>query len=586
MALYLMQVTKTKLLQTKAKYFLNISSKLTDNPMAVFSSKHIVVSANHAIRTYIYVKNGDSLKDIKNLPMIKIDEQWLSITDLINTYIEKSFENTIFITDAVLGLEGNSSPVNIRLHSFSNKTGRKAKYLAMAIFDITNKLEISKIHYQNTTTGLPNHNKALADIGLMTDKMQASNKKFAIIVISIDNFPELISILGYQQSLSAISSIAKYFQKASHELGLSLYHMTSNNFLIIAPDIQSEKDALSIIEKFKSDSMRLLYINNTNIYFTISSGVSLYPNSQIQDLLNDAYRALAKATSQGSGHSVVFYPEAINTDKESPIEYKDLRAALENKQLTMYYQPIRETDTKSIIGAEALMRWIHPTKGFISPDIFISIAEKTGFINELGKFATASVIEQLGKWNKLGFKKIQVAINLSLRELENTNQHEYISNLLEKHKVRASQIKIEVTENTAMNNQKNSHIQFAKLKAHDIEISLDDFGTGYSSFSLLMSFPINTVKIDKSFILDIAFNKDHQVIVKAMIAMVHALGMKVIAEGIEDIKAVELLEKYKCDYIQGYYYGKPMPVFEFQELIRTSRQERNNNQTLEINCRR
>ena len=583
LALALIQRTRANNAKKKEKQFFKISSELTDDSLIVFSKNYQVQFANNAIKKYIYAKEGDSLKTMKAPPMFKIRDELLSISSLLDKYTDKAFNNTIFITDAILKNETQDMPVNLRLNSFSNKRGKKPTHIGMSIFDISNKLKLSKIHYQNISTKLPNQNRAIADIGLMVNKMHSSNKKFAVIIMNIDNFSELIGLFGYQQFLYAISSIAKYFQKISEELDLSLYHMTGNHFLILIPDIQTEKDALSLIEKFKSDSMRLLYTNNTNIYFTISSGVSIYPNSQIQDLLNDAYRALAKAVSQGSGHSVVFHPEAINTDKESPIEYKDLRAALENKQLTMYYQPIRETDTKSIIGAEALMRWIHPTKGFISPDIFIPIAEKTGFINELGKFATTSVIEQLGKWNKLGFKKIQVAINLSLRELENTDQHEYISNLLEKHKVRASQIKIEVTENTAMHNQKNSHIQFTKLKAHGIEISLDDFGTGHSSFSLLMSFPINTVKIDKSFILDIAFNKDHQVIVKAMIAMVHALGMKVIAEGIEDIKAVELLEKYKCDYIQGYYYGKPMPVFEFQELIRTSRQERNNNQILEIN---
>ena len=412
----------------------------------------------------------------------------------------------------------------------------------------------------------------MADIGLMANKMLSSDRKFAVAIISIDHFLEIISTVGYIESLKMVSSIGKYLQKVSLQNNLRLYHMTSNNFLLLIPNLETVEECRETVERYKADCEELLHNKNTHLQFTISAGISLYPRNAIENLINNAYHALAQATKQGLGYTVL--ADADDKGKKRPvsIEYSEIKKALETEEFMLYYQPIYRTSDHSIVSADALIRWKHPIKGIISPAHFLPLVEKTGFMKPLSEYVAREAIKQLATWNTLGFKKIQLAINLSMREFETADYPTLLETLLEKNRVNTSQLKVEITENIAMANESYSTAQFAKLKNLGIDISLDDFGTGYSSFSMLESFPIDTVKIDKSFITDMITNPDHYTIVKAMIAMTHALGIKVIAEGIENKPTMAALQELDCDYIQGYYLGKPMPVFEFQELIRSKEQ--------------
>jgi EAL domain-containing protein (putative c-di-GMP-specific phosphodiesterase class I) len=369
-----------------------------------------------------------------------------------------------------------------------------------------------------------------------------------------------------------VSTIGKYLQKVSHQSNLQLYHMTSNNFLLLIPDIATAEDGRKLVDRYKADCEQLLHNKNTSLQFTISSGISFYPDNHIEHLINSAYHALSLATEQGLGYTVIAAADQVKKKEPRRIEYSEIKKALELEQFTLYYQPIYKGSSHTVVSAEALIRWEHPTKGVIPPGQFLPLIEKTGFMKSMSEYVTREAVRQLATWNSLGFRKIQLAINLSIREFEAEDYPRLLSTLLEKNKVDTSQFKVEITENIAMTNEIYSTAQFTELKKLGIGISLDDFGTGYSSFSMLESFPIDTVKIDRGFVTDMAQNKDHYTIVKSMIAMTHALGMKVIAEGIENKVTLTALQELGCDYMQGYYLGKPMPAFEFQELIRSDRQ--------------
>jgi len=568
--LYLYQLSKTASLLERKKKLLEISSDLTDHAVIVFSNHYKVISVNEHVQQFLQISKGDSLEKIAAKPFIRIEEKWISLKELLDLYTHRATHDILYLTDVYIKTETKNKPVNI--HISSSDITRKIHYFGLAIFDITDKLELSKIYYQNTITGLPNHNKAIADIGLMANKMLSSKQKFAVAVISIDNFLEIISAIGYNQSLSLISTIAHYLQESSVKNDLHLYHMTNYNFLLIIPDAQNKKKTIALVDRYKVDCEHLLHTKNTNLHFTISAGISIYPENTIEDLLNRAYQALLLANKQGLGYTVIAESDQAISTETTPIEYSEIKQALESDQFVLYYQPIYDTLNHTISSAEALIRWIHPAKGIITPDQFLPLIEKTGFMKSLSEYVSIKTIKQIATWKKLGFREIQVSINLSMREFELTDYHMFLDTLLKKHNVAASQLKVEITENIAMANETYSKVQFTKLKNLGIDISLDDFGTGYSSFSMLESFPIDTVKIDKSFILDMTKNNDHYTIVKAMIAMTHALGIKVIAEGIEDKRTALSLKELECDYMQGYHFGRPMPTFEFQELIRSNRQ--------------
>ncbi len=568
--LYFYQRNKSHTLLKRKKKLLDISSRLVDHPVIIFSEQCKVICANEHIQKYIKIKRGDSVNDISEFPFVRIKNKWKSLSEILDLY-KKSNQDILYLTEVLIKTDKEEEePVNIHISSSGRE--EKKQYIGLAIFDIKDHLELSKIYYQNTTTGLPNHNKAIADIGLMASKMLSKNKKFAVSVISIDQFLEVISTIGYLESLDIVNTIGRYLQKASFANNFHLYHMTSNNFLLILPDIENNETCRNMVNKYKNDCEQLLHNKNSQLQFTISAGISLYPNSTINNLINDAYYALSLSIKQGLGYTTLLTPDKKIKKKDSPIDYSEIKRALETEEFILYYQPIYRLSDHTIVAAEALIRWNHPTRGILTPFHFLPLVENTGFMKPLSEYISREVIQQLAAWNTLEFKKIQLAINLSMREFETADFPSFLGTLLEKNKVNTSQLKVEITENIAMANEDYSTAQFNKLQKLGIGISLDDFGTGYSSFSMLESFPINTLKIDRSFITDIADNPDHYTIVKAMIAMAHTLGIKVIAEGIEHDSTMSILKELGCDYVQGYYLGKPMPVFEFQELIRSEKQ--------------
>jgi polar amino acid transport system substrate-binding protein len=245
-----------------------------------------------------------------------------------------------------------------------------------------------------------------------------------------------------------------------------------------------------------------------------------------------------------------------------------MQSALEKGEFEVYYQPIVKADTHEIVAAEALIRWIHPTYGFIPPDVFIGLMEQTGFIIKLGKYILEQVLKQQKRWELFNFKKIEVSINVSVIELNTGVFDQHVEKELQRHKVDPGSIKFEITESSAMGGEEKAVKYFKKLKKLGVGISLDDFGTGYTSFDYLKKFPADIVKIDKTLVDNILESKEDQRIVNAMIELGHNLGMKVVVEGVENKKMATLLASYGCDYLQGYHFSKPLPVFELQEWIR------------------
>jgi EAL domain-containing protein (putative c-di-GMP-specific phosphodiesterase class I) len=244
-----------------------------------------------------------------------------------------------------------------------------------------------------------------------------------------------------------------------------------------------------------------------------------------------------------------------------------MQQALNDGVFEVYYQPIVDVQTERLVSMEALVRWPHPTEGFVSPAEFIPIAERTGLILPLGEYVLRAVCQQISCWNHRGIGGFRVAVNLSARQFEN-NVPDMVGGIIRETGISPLSLALEITEGIAMKNVDQNIRMLKELRALGLSISIDDFGTGYSSLAYLKRFPLNTLKIDRSFIQDITQNTDDQEITRAIIAMGQNLGLKVLAEGVETERQVTILRDSGCDYIQGYYYSRPLPASQLANYLK------------------
>jgi EAL domain-containing protein (putative c-di-GMP-specific phosphodiesterase class I)/GGDEF domain-containing protein len=306
-----------------------------------------------------------------------------------------------------------------------------------------------------------------------------------------------------------------------------------------------------------------------DVMFGCSLGTAVFPyhGETREELLGNADIALIESERTRTPH-VVYTDDMGDRFRERQSLEVELKAAIQGgfEQFSLHYQPFVDRDGK-ITGAEALIRWNHPTAGFISPARFIPIAEETGSIRFIGQWTLYRACRQLKSWHREGHEDLSISINLSPSQFKQLDLVERIDGILDSVRLKGSSLKLELTETTIMDDPEDAIVTMNQLRDQGITMSLDDFGTGYSSLSYLRRFPIDTLKIDRSFITDVDTNPANQEIVKAMIAMGTSFGMETLAEGVERKEELEFLFDLGCDHIQGYYFSKPVPDVEFQKLL-------------------
>ncbi|HIP19992.1 MAG TPA: GGDEF domain-containing protein, partial [Sulfurimonas sp.] len=393
--------------------------------------------------------------------------------------------------------------------------------------------------------------------------------------LSLDNFSSLRSIIGFKQSNEVILKFSKYLSTVVSEMHISIYHTFDNHFLLTVSNVESVEKVTELVNDIQSKLATFYKMEDVNLHLTVSSGIALYPDSgSTRTLLDNAYKALSQAQDEGDNKVLVYNSVSAKGKFDELRLHNDMQGALTKGEFEVYYQPIVRTDTEEVVAAEALIRWIHPELGFIPPDVFIGLMEKTGFIIKLGQYVLEEVLKQQKRWELFKFKNIEVSINVSMVEIVSGTFVEHVDKQLTHHQVHPKKIKFEITEGTAMIGEVQTEKYFHQLKKLGVGIALDDFGTGYTSFTYLKKFPADILKIDKTLIDNILTNEEDQRIVHAMIELGHHMGMKVVVEGIETKKMVEMVTAYGADYIQGYYFSKPLPVFEFQKLLRDEKVEK------------
>ncbi|MFY3792903.1 putative bifunctional diguanylate cyclase/phosphodiesterase [Ureibacillus sp. MALMAid1270] len=397
---------------------------------------------------------------------------------------------------------------------------------------------------------------------LLESSKKVSHKVFhAVFFLDLDRFKQVNDTLGHSIGDQLLVEVAKRLKGLLKNKDI-LARYGGDEFVITLTNITHPREAAHFAETIIRILEEPINIHGHEIYISTSIGVSIFPNDgkTTDELIHRADKAMyySKNTRQ-NGYS--FYFDDLSNDSRRLLKLdSELRKAIENKDFELYYQPKVCLKTNEIKGIEALVRWNNEQFGYVSPAEFIPIAEETGLIIPMSEIILEKACEDLRTLRLAGFSNILMSINISSIHFHQNSFLQSIKEILERNNTSAHNFEIEVTERTIMNNDSETINKLVRLKQLGFKISIDDFGTGYSSLSYLVRFPLDYLKIDRSFIQHLGSLDEKQAIVDAIIQMAHRLNVEVVAEGVESVQQVKKLREYGCDYIQGYYYSKPLPM--------------------------
>jgi len=579
MAVVLLTVLWMMVRQNRQKKYLETNIEMlkkafdiSEDAVLVLTDSGKVLYANKVLRSLFLLSEDVRNKKLEKMPKIKVKQEWVPLDDFIGKLRKNTNNKMLAFPQVSLQVEQRkqgSIPINLHVSRSTSELPGLEGYNIVSIHDLTKEHEHSRVSHRHKLTNLPNQLQAKEDLSKLFSKIHLHNKKLALLFIEIDNFSEIRSLVGVERSEQILIHFARYLEILAKESSFYVYHTFSNNFLICLPVIESADEVVYLSKQIQKELRSFYKINNIHFHLTASVGISIYPDSgSTRTLMDKAYKALAEAQKNGYGHIQIYKESELEQKYDELTLFNEIHHAIDKNEFEVHYQPIIRTKDKEVIGAEALIRWKHEKYGYVPPDIFIPMLEKSGFIIHLGRYVLAEVLKQQKRWELFKFKPIEVSINMSLLEIESEGFVENVSQQLAEHQIAPELIKFEITEGAAMQNETVADLQLQQLKKLGVSIALDDFGTGYTSFAYLKKFPADILKIDKTLVDHILLNEEDQRIIHAMIDLGHNLRMKIVVEGVENSEMVELLESYGCDYMQGYYFSKPLPAYEFQEMIR------------------
>ena len=564
--------TKAHLVDTSQRLFSLLS--ISQDAMMLLDSDNTIHYMNDAMSHLLHVNDTRKILIDSDMPNIHYKGQLKRFKDFIKEeYVPMPDPKELSYYPQAQIETRRQGKITVDLYLGKTYSPEKrSEQLVIVIRDLRETLRQIASGERDPLTHLPNRTKAYQDYQILCSKHHLKQGKVALMTISIDDFLITQSLLGHEQADKTILAVTHAIKQLSLLHTFHIYHLTYANFLLIFPEAQSTEDLFQTAQIIQNTISRLYEEHKSAAYLTASIGIATTPESgAVTDLFNKAHEALIDARKYGIGNAHLGKETKVNHSFDESALQHDIQYSIERKELVIYYQPIIDARTRKVTAAEALMRWMHPELGLIPPFIFIPLMEKTGFIIEAGRFLIREVIHQQAKWKVFGFEAITVSLNASMREIEHPEYISYLAEQLKEHKVRPNSIKVEITESLAMSNAEKMFSTLARLRGTGVTLSLDDFGTGYTSFSYLTKIPANTLKIDKSFIDDLLEDEKSQQVVHAIIEVGHALDMDIVAEGVETVKVAQLLTEFGCDYLQGYYFSKPVPVFEMQGQLRQRR---------------
>lgn len=467
-------------------------------------------------------------------------------------------------------LSGKELSLWLHINAVTDDEGRITHYIGI-VSDLTErKLQEQRLSYlenYDTLTDLPNRFYYNYQLHQYLVSQKDSIKQMAVIRLNVDRFRPLNEYLSNNGGDELLRQIAQRLRMTNTE-ALFVSHLNGDDFAILYEISHIRPSVQEHCERINKAFSQPFNIFGQDYQITLSMGIAFYPDHgrQLDYLNNCAEQALSEAKNLG-GNTVRFYSNENTALLEQGIFIeRDLRKAIQNGELVVYYQPKVNFIDQSVFGFEALVRWNHPEKGQIPPGMFIPLAEQTSLISDIGRLVIQQTTKQLREWNDLGFNNICISVNIVAQQLHRGQLLDDLDAAINNNKIAGSSLELEITESSLVENSETVKKLINQIKQRDIKISLDDFGTGYSSLSYLAEFPIDTLKIDRSFVSKIG-EKKQEAIVSAMVAMGKAMGMTVVAEGIETEQQLQFLAELKCDIAQGFFFSKPLPVQEATAYI-------------------
>lgn len=418
--------------------------------------------------------------------------------------------------------------------------------------------KVNYLAHHDDLTSLPNRRYFLNHLKMTLERAKKDKELFALLFLDLDRFKVINDTLGHSSGDTLLQLVAQRLQNC-HDKS-HVYRMAGDEFTLLLHQITNVNNAIDVAELIIKQFKDPFIINDHDFYITTSIGIAVYPHdgSNAETLMKNVDYAMYRAKDRGKNNFFVYQKPDDEKDIDHLIIESSLKTVLQNNGLILYYQPKISIETGLMVGVEALIRWQHPTLGFLSPEKFIPLAEETGLISQIGEWVLKEACEQHKKWIKEGLPPIKIAVNLSIRQFLTQNLVQTIQKVLENTGVHPEFLMLEITESMTMD------VDYAietlqGLKEIGIAISMDDFGTGYSSLYYLKKFAIDYLKIDQSFVRDMMTDSNDADIVSTIIAMAHSLGLRVIAEGVETKEQLEFLQIHSCDEVQGYYFKAPVP---------------------------
>lgn len=470
--------------------------------------------------------------------------------------------------------KGEKYEMELNIDAITDEDGKISHYVGV-FSDITSRKgtekELLKLSNTDPLTELPNRSFFQAS----HNNIVRRDTHHALICLDMDNFKKINDSLGHQTGDILIKQIAKRLQKMSGTKA-TCYRLGGDEFSVLIDNSTDIHYITHFAQTILDNMARPFIINKQEFVLGASVGIAFYPEdgSSPQELLKNADTAMYFAKNAG-GNKYQFFSGEMNQNAVRQLQIENLiRHGLKEDLFTVFYQPKVDIATGKLVSMEALVRYEHPEKGIVSPAQFVPLAEQTGQIVEIGELVLRKACEDTKRWVDEGLFTGRVAVNISARQFEIPDLDERISNILQKVGLSALHLECEITEGTLMQNPENALRMMQRLRERGIHLALDDFGTGYSSLAYLKRFPINTLKIDKAFIDDIAKSAEDRHMAQAIITIAHNLGLKVVAEGVEYENQLAILRRYKCEMLQGYLYSKPLNSNRFERLLKENHELR------------
>jgi diguanylate cyclase (GGDEF)-like protein len=423
---------------------------------------------------------------------------------------------------------------------------------------------IRHLAYNDALTGLPNRALFMDQLGKRIEQARVAGESVAVLFLDLDRFKNVNDTLGHDIGDRLLIAVAQRLRRSVRNADC-VARLGGDEFTVVLAEAVMPNAAVAAAQNIYRALSTSFQIEGHDIFVTASVGISLYPHdaTDVVTLLKHADTAMYRAKKTGSGFQ--FFEASMEHSISEHVRLEnDLRRAIDRNEFEVYYQPQARVDDGRIIGAEALVRWHHPTRGMVQPNDFIALAEETGLINPIGEWVLSTACAQLQSWLSAGRPPMRIAVNLSVKQLLKKNFPDTVEQALADTGLAPSLLELEITESTLMENAQDTLEALHRLRSLGVRLSIDDFGTGYSSLSYLKRFPVDIIKIDRSFVRDVPHDADDASIVTGIIALAHSLRLDVVAEGVETEAQLQFLREQSCDLMQGYLLSPPLPAEKFE----------------------